>query len=240
MRHIDEFTIHRFRGIRDLKLEGLGQINLLVGENNSGKTSVLEALSIYCDPLNLRKWNNVSSAREAVISSLSQRERLVWLFPQEDNGTDDTAKPEILLTSAGNFSIEKVSANYELFQETVTVRYPKSSKGEVIYEDREEEVEGIKRGYSAFALFLNHVLTNVSDKHTERLKKPLSREKSLVSSIVSILKPGRGNAPSINDDNWICDRTLKRVSELATLKKFLADLLELPLPEPAISMQPPS
>ena len=40
MKHIDEFTIQAFRGLRDVKLEGLGQINLLVGENNSGKTSV--------------------------------------------------------------------------------------------------------------------------------------------------------------------------------------------------------
>ena len=41
MKHIDEFTIHAFRGLRDVKFEGLGQINLLVGDNNSGKTTVL-------------------------------------------------------------------------------------------------------------------------------------------------------------------------------------------------------
>src|SRR5258708_27604104 len=83
MNHIDEFAIHQFRGIRDLKFEGLGQINLLVGNNNSGKTSVLEALFILCDSLNWRKWSNVAAMREAgVVSSLSQTERLTWLFPQ--------------------------------------------------------------------------------------------------------------------------------------------------------------
>lgn len=96
-------------------------------------------------------------------------------------------------------------------------------------------------GYKLSAeYFLNHVLANVSDKHTERLKKPLSREKSLVSSIVSVLKPGRGNAPSIHDDNWISDRTLKRVSELTSLKQFIADLLELSSNEPAIPSSPAS
>jgi hypothetical protein len=35
-----------FRGLRDLSLHGLARVNLLVGRNNCGKTSVLEALSI--------------------------------------------------------------------------------------------------------------------------------------------------------------------------------------------------
>ena len=58
MRHIDEFTIHHFRGMREAKFETLGQINLLIGGNNSGKTSVLEALSVFCDPLNPREWSS--------------------------------------------------------------------------------------------------------------------------------------------------------------------------------------
>lgn len=81
MQHINEFTIHRFRGVQDVKLEELGQINLLVGVNNSGKTSVLEALSIFCDPLSPRKWSSVAVQRETS-SSLSRIDRLLWLFPQ--------------------------------------------------------------------------------------------------------------------------------------------------------------
>ncbi|MFO0612359.1 MAG: AAA family ATPase [Polyangiaceae bacterium] len=33
-----------FRGLDDVELDGLGRINLLVGQNNTGKTSVLEAI----------------------------------------------------------------------------------------------------------------------------------------------------------------------------------------------------
>ena len=36
--------IYRFRGIRELKLNGLAQVNVLMGRNNAGKSSVLEAL----------------------------------------------------------------------------------------------------------------------------------------------------------------------------------------------------
>ena len=43
--HLKTVTIQAFRGLRDLNLGELGQVNLLVGPNTSGKTSVLEALS---------------------------------------------------------------------------------------------------------------------------------------------------------------------------------------------------
>ena len=38
--------IRNFRGLKDLKVEGLGRINLFAGRNNSGKTALLEALSL--------------------------------------------------------------------------------------------------------------------------------------------------------------------------------------------------
>jgi AAA15 family ATPase/GTPase len=44
MKNLDSLTIHQFRGLRDVELKDLGQINLFVGINNSGKTTVLEAL----------------------------------------------------------------------------------------------------------------------------------------------------------------------------------------------------
>jgi predicted ATPase len=44
--------IERFRGIPSLDLDGLRQINLLVGKNNTGKTSVLEAILLLCAPNN--------------------------------------------------------------------------------------------------------------------------------------------------------------------------------------------
>jgi energy-coupling factor transporter ATP-binding protein EcfA2 len=38
--------IQNFRGLKDLTIENLGRVNLLVGANNVGKTSVLEALAL--------------------------------------------------------------------------------------------------------------------------------------------------------------------------------------------------
>lgn len=43
---IRNLTINNFRGLRHLEISGLGRINLFVGTNNCGKTSVLEAIRI--------------------------------------------------------------------------------------------------------------------------------------------------------------------------------------------------
>src|SRR5882672_4386810 len=38
--------IKNFRGLRDLKIEPLKRVNLITGQNNTGKTGVLEALTL--------------------------------------------------------------------------------------------------------------------------------------------------------------------------------------------------
>lgn len=149
MKHIDEFTIHRFRGIQNLRLEGLGQFNLLLGGNNSGKTSVLEALSIFCDPLNSRKWRDAASSREALALSSSRtslNDLLTWLFPQEEDSRNGSLPEnhDILLSAVGTvpLPLKRLSANYEKFSDIASIRNPRTE--ELGYEDRDVEVEGIK------------------------------------------------------------------------------------------------
>jgi len=38
--------IKNFRGIDHLKIDDLGRVNILVGQNSSGKSSVLEAVNL--------------------------------------------------------------------------------------------------------------------------------------------------------------------------------------------------
>jgi energy-coupling factor transporter ATP-binding protein EcfA2 len=44
---LDSLEIQGFRGFRHLQIEKLGRVNLIVGKNNVGKSSLLEALSLY-------------------------------------------------------------------------------------------------------------------------------------------------------------------------------------------------
>src|SRR5437764_9237391 len=45
-KRIASLAIERFRSLGNLKIEGLGRVNLITGRNNTGKSSVLEALRI--------------------------------------------------------------------------------------------------------------------------------------------------------------------------------------------------
>lgn len=45
----DDLRIKNFRGLRSFTMSGLGRINLLVGPNNCGKTTVLEALDLLTE-----------------------------------------------------------------------------------------------------------------------------------------------------------------------------------------------
>ena len=82
MIHLSEFRIHRFRGLRDVTLAGLGDFNLLVGPNNSGKSSILEAVACHLNPQNIEVWLLIGRLREVKSSRTSQDYSLSKLFPQ--------------------------------------------------------------------------------------------------------------------------------------------------------------
>lgn len=56
---ISEIDIKSFRGIKNFKLENLSQINILTGDNNCGKTSVLEVLESFSQPDDFCMWRSL-------------------------------------------------------------------------------------------------------------------------------------------------------------------------------------
>ncbi len=50
---INSLNIAEFRGIRDLKAQNLNHINIISGDNNSGKTSILEAINLFANPFSI-------------------------------------------------------------------------------------------------------------------------------------------------------------------------------------------
>jgi AAA15 family ATPase/GTPase len=49
--HLTYFKVENFKCFDSLELTDIGQFNLIVGDNNVGKTSLLEALSVYDKPV---------------------------------------------------------------------------------------------------------------------------------------------------------------------------------------------
>lgn len=82
LKKLTNLTIRAFRQLREVTFHDCGSVNLLVGDNSSGKTSVLESIALFCRPLDPLELINTARRREIK----SSRERLLdgiqWLFPQ--------------------------------------------------------------------------------------------------------------------------------------------------------------
>src|SRR6266568_1505287 len=91
----DSVAIHRFRGLRHLQLKDLGLFNILVGGNNSGKTSVLEAMSLMCNPFEPIEWLAMVRRRDFGRLDETKIQSLRWCFPQTGQLADSDAMFEI-------------------------------------------------------------------------------------------------------------------------------------------------
>ena len=56
--------VENFRGIKSLKIEGFKRINVLVGPNNSGKTTILESLFMLLGMSNPQLYLNINGFRQ--------------------------------------------------------------------------------------------------------------------------------------------------------------------------------
>lgn len=52
--------VDRYRGISQLDIEDFNHVNILVGDNNAGKTSVMEMICALRGPLSLYVWNEIA------------------------------------------------------------------------------------------------------------------------------------------------------------------------------------
>lgn len=61
---ITSLEIKNFRSLQEFKVKKLGRVNLIVGKNNSGKSSVLEALRIYAGNANVNLLQSISEEHD--------------------------------------------------------------------------------------------------------------------------------------------------------------------------------
>jgi ABC-type Mn2+/Zn2+ transport system ATPase subunit len=125
---IDSFEIGAFRGLHDLRLDQLGRINLLVGSNNAGKTSILEALAIFQHAFDPIEWYNTVRAREVrsvglLSEQMSVLESLQWMFPMPDGDVwSDLVPGPIYLSSKVGFDVDTVRITCEPFSGVIEAK----------------------------------------------------------------------------------------------------------------------
>ena len=103
--HISDINIKSFRGIKNLELKNVNQINILTGDNNNGKTSILEVIQSYQNPVDIREWRSLlrRNGQGRMSSDITYYEGFYDLF----NINDDEKKIEysISLNSGENHKV---------------------------------------------------------------------------------------------------------------------------------------
>lgn len=85
MAMISRLAIEKFRGINNLKIDNLNYVNLFVGDNNCGKTSVMEALQLFRTSELLGNIYTIARQRESAswMNSNSLYENFICMFPHD-------------------------------------------------------------------------------------------------------------------------------------------------------------
>ena len=101
-----KFSVRNFRCLRKLDIEPLARVNLIVGENNVGKTALLEALFLSLNPGNPDAPLRVNHSRGVRGNQEEIWGELEWLFHVKQTST----------------AIEFLSANDQEEQSTLRIR----------------------------------------------------------------------------------------------------------------------
>lgn len=96
---LNNIHIKNFRMLEDLEIPKLGRVNLIVGKNNSGKSTVLEALRIYASKAHPRLLREILAGHDESLSTSFTPENdnpesdwlgLKHLFPNRSFPADDS------------------------------------------------------------------------------------------------------------------------------------------------------
>jgi|LSQX01.2.fsa_nt_gb predicted ATP-dependent endonuclease of OLD family len=117
---LDSFEIVAYRGLREMRFDGLRRFNLLFGPNNSGKTSALEAIGICCRPADLEQWLRTTYLRDPGAIDENRLISLRWCFAnvrtsqleEESESREPLYEGEIELRAGGTLKIKSVRASY--------------------------------------------------------------------------------------------------------------------------------
>lgn len=112
---LTRIEIDGFRGLRQLILGPLGQVNVLVGGNNSGKTSVLEAISILAKPTQPAAWIDMIRWRDPGGMDESRLHSLRWCFDRSTASSDPNALQDgaCCFRVEGGFALQQLDVAFQ-------------------------------------------------------------------------------------------------------------------------------
>ncbi len=150
MRKFDSLTIEGFRAFRELKLENLGRVNLITGRNNTGKSSVLEALRILASGASPYVLGSILHFREENLGDGDERPRLVdsesiFLWSSLFNGfpkLSSDLKPLVITAKAGKQAFKvTIRAFLRDVEKTLGSRRISSAQQDIFYTDENSPLQ---------------------------------------------------------------------------------------------------
>jgi AAA15 family ATPase/GTPase len=156
----DYLQISGYRGLEMAELSQLGSVNIFVGNNNSGKTSLLEAISILCNPLDPFRWLEVSQRRlyfgRSPIAFRPDLEAMKWIFPQKIGSfSSESYQGQMLIKSSGNTPVSEIEAR---LIEIYGVGSEKNSQGKINDDLLSSETDAVMPGIEL------EIITQISEK----------------------------------------------------------------------------
>lgn len=111
--HISDIYIRSFRGISNLELKDIKLINILTGDNNGGKTSVLEVIQSIKNPCDFRTWRSLirRGERISVIRGMSYYEGFYDLF--DINKEEKTIEYDVCLINGQKYNVKVMAERVE-------------------------------------------------------------------------------------------------------------------------------
>ena len=111
--HISDIYIRSFRGISNLELKDIKLINILTGDNNGGKTSVLEVIQSIKNPFDFRTWRSLirRGERISVIRGMSYYEGFYDLF--DINKEEKIIEYDVCLINGQKYNVKVIAERVE-------------------------------------------------------------------------------------------------------------------------------
>jgi AAA15 family ATPase/GTPase len=159
---LDSLCIKNFRCFEDLTIKSLGRVNLIVGKNNSGKTTLLEAISFFVDGREICRFNScMLEIIENIRNLLGNRNEF---FLYKETLSDLHTFSKILSINAENTNIffsdiNKIKVfNISLIKSTNSILFK-------VLNDKNESIHALDEKYN----IVDHLKVSLEKEHGKPL-----------------------------------------------------------------------
>jgi AAA15 family ATPase/GTPase len=235
---LNSLVIKNFRCLEDFEVSKLGRVNLIVGKNNSGKSTVLEALRIYASNANFNLLKEIAESHDedfplADSNYLNPNLQFPYkdLFLGREPPEKDIAKIIIgesidnentlylmrdFIVKVNNETTESVKNYFNKTQDTLryqTLSVERESQGGYLLKIEKEYYEPMDRIFIPHS-FIPTKFIAVDELAKEWDKIVYTEHEKIVSDALKIILPSYEHLVFVENENANTKTTIKRIPKV--------------------------